>query len=278
MAKISSIKFILLLTFIHFGLVSQSLVYKLKSKVEVRNWKLSSKAYKQETYLSGASIELFEGANLLSKTISDKDGNFELDLPSTGNYTIIVSSPGLNSRKFSVTCNSIVVKNGEANFIPSVELRGFITHKAIPNVSDMGLSYPTVQMADEKNRTLSYNGLQFPVNMIDGDLREIQKFCTCNKLGDIALQNKNYASARNYYLMAINMMGKEEYPKEQLIRAEEGLKEQMFAEKASHSKGIKSVKAKPVAQNQMQVNPQYNSSQKSNSGGHKVLPVLGGKK
>lgn len=277
MVKFVYMRFILLLTFISLGLTSQNLVYKFKSRVEVRNWKLSSKAYKQETFLQGASVELYEGTKLLSKTTSDKDGNFELDLPSTGNYTIMVNSPGYNSRKFSVTCNSIIIKDGAADFIPSVEIRGFVAFKAIKNVGDMGLSYASVQMADEKNNILKYNGLKFAANMIDGELREIQKFCTTNKLGDMALQNKNYALAKRYYLMAINMMEHEEYPKEQLIRAEEGLKELMFAEKANRSKG-RAVASKKQVKVQGPVNPQYQSSQKSSSGGHKVLPVLGGKK
>lgn len=279
MVKTIYIRSVLLFIFISLGLLSQNLTYKLKSRVELRNWKLSSKAYKQEIFLQNASIELFEGVKLLSKTTSDKDGNFEIDLPSTGNYTIIISSQGYNSRKFSVNCNSIIIKNGQSDFIPSVEIRGFIAYKAIKNVSDIGLSYPTVQMRDEKNEILKYNGLKFPVNMIDGELREIQKFCTCNKLGDIALQNKNYALARNYYIMAGNIMEKEEYPKEQLKRAEEGLKEQMFAEKANTAKGKgKTIAYKKQVKAQAPINPQYQSSQKSSSSGRKVLPVLGSKK
>jgi len=247
--------------------------------VEVRDWKLSSKAYKLETFLQGASIELFDGAKQLSKTTSDKDGNFELDLPSTGNYTIIVSGAGYNSRKFSVSCNSIIIKNGEANFIPSVELRGFVGLKTIKNVGDLGLNNPVVQLADEKSDALKYNGLKFAANMIDGELKEIQKFCTANKLGDMAMQNKNYALAQRYFLMASSLMENEEYPKEQLKRAEDGLKELMFAEKANARKGSgKSKVAKKQTKDLAPVKPQYQSSQKTGSDGRKVLPVLGGKK
>lgn len=278
MAKSIFIKFVLTLAFIPFGLSAQKLVYKLNSKVEVRNWKLNTKAYKEVTYLEGASIELFEGDKLLSKTTSDKDGNFEVNLPSTGNYTILISGAGYNTRKFSVKCNSIIIKNGESNFIPSVDLIGFCGLKEIASTGDLGLSHPTVQMADEKNEVLKYNGLNFPVNMVDGDVKMIQKFCTCNKLGEIAMQNKNYEMARTYFLMASNVFNKEEYPKEQIKRAEEGLKQQMFAEKDKMRSKSKAVATTKQVKTPINVTPQYNSNQKSGSGGHKVLPVLGGKK
>jgi hypothetical protein len=115
--------------------------------------------------------------------------------------------------------------------------------------------------------------------MIDGELKEIQKFCTANKLGDIALQNKNYASAQRFYLMASSMMENEEYPKEQLKRVEEGLKEKMFADKEKMLRGQRTVKtSKKQTKVEAPVNPKYQSSQKSSSNAHKVLPVLGGKK
>lgn len=279
MVKNICVIFIYLFTFISFSLNSQNLIYKLKSRVVLRDWELSSKAFAHEKFLNGASIELFEGAKLLSKTTSDNEGNFELDLPSSGNFTVIINSPGYNSRKFSVNCNSIIIKNGEANFIPSVEMRGFIAYKAIKNVSDMGLSYPTVQMSDGKNNNLKYNGLKFNVNMLDGEMREIQKFCTCNKLGDIAMQNGNYALAKKYYLMASSIMENEEYPKEKLQRAEDGLKNKQYAQKSNAPKNYgKASKKKSITQTPTSVSTQSSGSQKSSSGGRKVLPVIGGKK
>lgn len=279
MAKNLLIKIALLvLGTIPFGLTAQNLIYKFKSKVELRDWKLSSKAYKEVTYLEGASIELYEGSKLITKTNSDKDGNFTLDLPPSGNFTLMVNSPGYNSRRFSLNCNSIIIKNGEADFIPSVDVTGFISTKTIKDVKDMGISNPTVLMANEKSEVYKYNGLNFPVNVNDGDLKLIQKFCTCNKLGDMALQNKNYELAKIYYIMATNMMEKEEYPKDQLKRVEDGLKEKMFAEKeAMRSKG-RTGSSKKQVKTPVTVTPQYNSNQKSGTGGHKVLPVLGGKK
>jgi len=275
------LKAIAFLIFAPLCLSSQSLIYKFKSKTLVRKWTLSSKAYRLEEVLPGATVELFEGSKRLAQTTSDAEGNFGFDLPSSGNFLIVISKAGYNTRKFSVNCSSIIIKNGAADFIPSVNLTGFISDKTIKDVGDIGLSAPIVQMADDKNEILKYNGLNFPVNVNDGEIRVIQKFCTCNKLGDMAMQNKNYAIAKKYYQMASTIIVNEEYPKEQLKRAEDGLKEQMLAERVAYSNAKKkSNAAKPIVQKQntSTSTSQNNTTQKSSSGGRKVLPVIGGKK
>lgn len=279
MSKITLIKFVLFLALLPQYSASQALIYRLNSKALIRKWTLSSKAYRQEESLSGATIELLEGTKPISKTTSDNEGNFTLDLPSIGNYMIIISKPGFNTRKFSINCNSIIIKNGESDFIPSINITGFIGDKTIKDVGDIGLNQPTVQLVDNKNEIIKYGGLNFPVNVNDGEIRIIQKFCTCNRLGDIAMQNKNFALAKTYYQMASTIMEKEEYPKEQLIRAEDGLKAQMFAEKATRSYGKSKPKTtKTIVEKQKPVNsPTTSNSQKSNSGGRKVRPVIGGK-
>lgn len=274
------IQLILILAFVPFCISAQKLIYVLKSKVEVQKWQLSSKAYKQVTYLQGATIELYQGEKLILKTNSDKDGNYELALSCVGNYTVILSAPGFNTRKFSINCNSIVIKNGSADFIPSVDITGYLGYKAIKDVGDLGFSFPTVQMADENNNMFKYGGLKFPVNMNDGELKLRQKFCTCNKLGDIALQNKNYALAKNYYLMASSIMEKEEYPIEQLKKVDEGLSQEMIAERSKQKRSGGNAKAKVVksgVETRKTVSSNQKSTQKSNTGGRKSLPVLGGK-
>lgn len=274
------LKFLLTFSLIPVCLSAQKLIYVLKSKVEVQKWQLSSKAYKQVTYLHGATIELYQGEKLILKTNSDKDGNYELALSCVGNYTMILSAPGFNTRKFSINCNSIVIKNGSADFIPSVDITGYLGYKTIKDVGDLGFSFPTVQMADENNNMFKYGGLKFPVNMNDGELKLRQKFCTCNKLGDIALQNKNYALAKNYYLMASSIMEKEEYPIEQLKKVDEGLSQEMIAERSKQKRSGGNAKAKVVksgVETRKTVSSNQKSTQKSNTGGRKSLPVLGGK-
>lgn len=279
MVKNSLLPFITALLLFPICLSAQKLVYKLNSKAVIRKWSLSSKAYRLEEALNGAIIELFEGDKQLATTTSDAEGNFTLNLPSTGNYLMVIRKSGYNTRKFSINCNSIIIKNGESNFIPSVNMTGFIGDKSIKDVGDMSLSHPSVQMMDDKNEIIKYGGLNFPVNVNDGEVRLIQKFCTCNKLGDLAMQNKNYALAKKYYQMARMIMDKEEYPIEQLKRAEDGLKEQMLAEKTSRNTGASKVKTtKPITQKQTQVSPASSTSQKSSSSGRKVLPVIGGKR
>lgn len=279
MLKVNNLKFLILVILIPTGIFSQGIKYKFKSKVVVRNWKLSSKAYTQETIQPGVTIELFEGTKSVSKTTSDKDGNFGFDLPCIGNFTMVISGQGLSTRKFSLNCNSIVIKNGQSDFIPSIDITGFVSANFEKDVSSVGLSGSGVQMTDEKNNVLKYGGLNFPVNINDGDVRIIQKFCTCNKLGDLAYQNKNFALAKNYYMMANNIIEGEEYPNEQLKRTDDAIKEKNFADRTEKPKNYGRGKSSKKAQvTQAPVNPQLQGSPKNNTGGRKTLPVLGGKK
>lgn len=256
----------------------------LKSKVELRDWKLSSKAYKHQTFLKGASIELFEASNLITKTESDNDGNFELKIPSTGNYTLLITYPGYNPKKFIVNARTIPVKAGDANLIPSVDMTSFTASKEIKGVGDLGLDQPVIKAENLASKTdpLKYSGLNINANINDAEYRVIQKFCTCNKLGDLAMKNKDFALARTYYLMAMDIMPGEVYPKEQVKKAEEGLKTEKSknGQKRKESSKKSKNKASPEASKQDIPTKTVKSSDFKNSSdgskaGRKIRRTLG---
>src|SRR5688572_13330480 len=119
---------------------------KLKSKVELNNWKLSSRAYKQEKFLNGASVKLYKAEALVSQTTSDQDGNFELDIPASGAYTIEVTYAGCNPKKFVANTRTIHTKAGD---FPLVDITGMIMPKAIKTNDNLGLYQPLVKIERE---------------------------------------------------------------------------------------------------------------------------------
>ena len=269
--------------------VADDLDLKLKSKVELRNWTLNSKAYKQETFLQGASIELNNATGVISKTVSDKDGNFEINIPPSGNYTLTITCPGYNPKKFMVSAKTIPVKSNDVNFIPSVNMMGFIGSKTIKGVGDLGLNQPFIKAENnankyevDKNGKVTYRGLNMAVNIIDGEYRIIQQFCTCNKLGDLAMERKNYALAKIYYSMAMDIIPGEIYPKERIKKAEDELK----LEKVSAVKNRKDIAKKSKSKTKDSVSKQtlvpnpvkkseLRSTPETGNATHKTLQKLG---
>ncbi len=289
MKKSNSIFFIFCLLVFFDSAVADDLDLRLKSKVELRSWTLSSRAYKQETFLEGATIELNSASGAISKTVSDKDGNFEINIPSTGNYTLVITCPGYNPKKFMVNTRSIPVKSNDVNFIPTLDMLGFIGTKTIKGVGDLGLNQPIIKAENnpnkyevDKNGKVTYRGLNMAVNIIDGEYRIIQQFCTCNKLGDLAMERKNYSLAKTYYSMAMGIIPGETYPKERLKKAEEEAKlEKVNAvkNKKDIAKKSKSKTKADVPKQNLVPNPvkksELRSTPETGSSTHKTLRKLG---
>ena len=212
---------------------------KLKSKVELRSWQLTSQAIKKESFLSGASVKLLKENTIISETTSDAEGNFELNIPLTGEFILLIEYPGHNPKKFAVNSKTIAHDRNDANFKPSVDIVGFIMSKPKKDMQYIGLNQPSVTLAHKSGQETKHVP-HLRTNIYDGEYKLIQKFCIANKLGDIALEKKNYSLAKIFYHMAMDMIDSEEYPKIQLKKAEEGLR----IEKLESRKKIKSKQSK----------------------------------
>lgn len=233
---------------IHFILIlflcgvtqAQEFNFKLKSKVEVRNWKLSNRAMKSAAPLNKASVELHSASGIVSTSESDANGHFELNIPSNGEYTLVVNAAGQNPKRYIVHAKGSPVNKNDANFKPSIDIVGIITTKHTKDMNYVGLSESHV--SSDQNKTTYVRS-----NIYDGEQKLIQKFCTANKLGDIALEKKNYSLAKTFYMMATDMMEGEPYPKEQIKKAEEGMKLEKLARK---KQTVKQSKLKSAVANQ----------------------------
>lgn len=250
-----------------FFMQGQSFV--LSGKVELRNWKLSNRAMKSGTVISNALIELKNTTGVIFHTQSDSEGNFNLNIPTTGEFTMTINSPGQNPKKYLIISKGTSGNNNDANFRPMITISGMLTEKHKAGMNYLGFEKANVTV--ENSRTLP----RATIN--DGEYFLIQKFCTASKLGDMALEKKNYDLAKTFYTMAMEMIAGEAYPKDQLKKAEEGLK----SEKASAKKQLKTKqsKVKSAIVKQKSASAPSKNSESKNSGesgkaGRKIRKTL----
>ena len=274
-----------------FGLVFFSELYsandwsfKLKSKVELRSWKLNSKAIKNSTYLKGATVKLMEGTSAILQTVTDADGNFEMNIPSNGYYTLMIEYPDNTSKKFAISTRGNPPNKDDFNFKPIFNMVGIIMSRPATDVKYLGLDQthvqivyePAVRDLEKKESKRNYN---YTSNIYDGEYLFIQKFCTANKLGDIALEKKEYEKAKLFYLMAGDMMTAEVYPKTQLKKAEDELKiEKANMRKPSFKKAQKQVKqnnSKQPSKIDPKDVPNVKIPVEKGKTGHKIRKTLG---
>lgn len=248
--------------------IAQNWTLKLKSTVELRTWRLTSRADKTEKSIQGATIVLHSGNAIIKEVQSDLEGNFEIEIPANGDFYLTVSYPGCNTKKFYVSTKGIPDDQNNKDFKPSVKIGGFMMSKPFKGVDYLGLEEPLLKVeyknkneGFDKDQTISNKGIDIVTNIMDAENVLIEKFCNYNKLGDDALNKKNYVVAKGYYQKALELIPKEEYPLMRLEKAEDGIKEneakkeaadeekaaQAAAAKLANDKAIEDKKAKDKA-------------------------------
>lgn len=246
-------------------LFGQEWSLKLKSQVELRTWKLTTKADKTEKSIQGATILLLSGTTVIKEVQSDLEGNFEIDIPANGDYYLSVSYPGCNSKKFYVSTKNIPDDQNKGDFKPSVRIGGFMMSKPFKGIDYLGLEQPLLKVeyknkaeGFDKDVDVSTKGVNIVSNIMDAEEKLIEKFCNNTKLGDEALNRKNYKLAKNYYLKALELIPGEEYPKLKLEKAESGIKEEdakkesIAEEQAAQVAASKEANQKAIEQKQAQ--------------------------
>jgi hypothetical protein len=238
---------LVLLFFCKLGL-AENWSFKLKSKVELRSWRLGPGAVKSYTLLSGASVKLYKGAELVSESLTDVNGNFEMNIPSNGNYTLKIEYTGWDTKIFKVSAKGVPPNKDDHNFKPSLNMVGMVSSKHTQDKRYLGLDQPHVKIEynsakHDPNSKRNYNHSQ---NIRDAEHVLIQKFCTANKLGDMAYAKKNYELAKTFYLMATDMMAGESYPHSQLKATEAALKTEKAKEKSTKTTAVKAKKAQQI--------------------------------
>src|SRR5688572_17236947 len=107
-----------------FRVTSQDWSLKLRSRVELRTWKLSTRADKTEKSLTGATVVLHKGPATIAQTITDGDGNFEIDIPANGDFILTITYAGCNTKKFFVSTKGVPEAVGKDQYKPTISIGG----------------------------------------------------------------------------------------------------------------------------------------------------------
>ncbi len=233
-------KIIFSLLFLRLCLYPQAADWQLKlsSNVEIRNWKLTSKAEKEEKSLAGASIVLTKNGQMVAQTTSNANGDFTIMVPPNGDYILTVSYPGYNTKRFAVNTYNVPEDFAKNDYKPTFSIGGFIMAKAFPGIDYSGLEKPLVKVEFKQKKkvfdhdeAVTNEGLRIVTKIYNDEDALIQNFCNTNKQGDIALAKPDCPLAKMLYEKAIKIIPGEPYPVEQLAKVGQCLKDKEEADK-----------------------------------------------
>ncbi|MBI2721028.1 MAG: hypothetical protein HYX39_02520 [Bacteroidetes bacterium] len=229
---------------------------RLSSNVELRTWKLTSKTEKEQKGVSGATISLYKSGSMVSQLTSEANGNFSIDVPADGDFMLVVSYPGCNTKKFSISTVGVPDEVGKDKFKPGFAIGGIIMAKAFPGVDYSALQQPLVKILyfpggkkfdDDDNHTNQVLGQMVKISESENAL--ISRFTSTNKIGDMALEKGDCPTAKINYEKAKAMIPNEPYPIEQLAKVALCLKEkEELAKKAAEEAAGKDAAAKAAAE------------------------------
>jgi len=236
--------------------IAQDWTLQLSSNVELRTWKLTTKADKEEKPLGGASIILYKDAAVVSRSASDGNGDFTVMVPPNGEFILEVSYAGCNTKKFLITTQGVPDAVGKDNYKPTFSIGGFVMAKPFPGIDYSGLKKSLVKVeykARGKNfdhdDAVTDEGLNIVTKIANAENILIDKFCSTNKAGDVALAKPDCPLAKSLYEQAIATIPGEQYPVIQLAKVGLCLKEkEEAAKKAAEEAAARTAADKAAAE------------------------------
>jgi hypothetical protein len=209
------------------------------SSVELVSWQLNTKAVKEYKPLSGASIAVYKGSAVVSQVSSDGRGEFTVDVPANGEYVIVVSYQGCNSKRIAVSTIGVPEDRAKDNYRPGFDIvGGFTMAKPFPTVGYSILQQPlTKVMFNPNNKKFDYDkGLTESMlseleKLAVAENVVIDKFTSANRAGDEALAKGDCPAAKMNYEKAISVLPDEEYPKTRLPLVDQCMKDKEDAAK-----------------------------------------------
>lgn len=212
---------------------------KIKSKVEQRIFKLTNKADITDQSLAGASITLYKGSNVVSQILSGASGEFEIMVPSNGEYLLTVSYPGCNTKKFAINTMNVPENIVRDSYSPSFGIEGVVMAKAFNGINYNVLNHPLVKISYHAQGKRFDDDETYTNQMLGeiGSYRNsenilIESFVSTNAAGDEALKKGDCPLAKSLYEKAMTIIAGEFYPKQQLELVGKCLKDKEAAEKA----------------------------------------------
>lgn len=209
--------------------------------------KFSSVVEKDDQPCSGAMITVLSGSTKVATAVTSSDGYFMIEVPPNGNFMVTISKDGCNTKKFSVNTTGVPADMNKNNFKAIVKVEGVTMSKPLPTIDYSALSQPMTQISydaakkkftDDEAYTNSMLGALTKIREAERIL--LEKYAAANKAGDQALAKNDCENAKLNYANANKLLPDEQYPKDQLIKAENCAKakedEKRKAEEAAAAK------------------------------------------
>jgi hypothetical protein len=233
----------------------------ISSSVELRTLKLTNKAEQSSRPLKGASITLYQGKTVLNQSMSSGSGDFSVLVPPDGDFTIVVSYPGCNAKKFQISTKGVPETFDQEGWEPSFPIGGVIMSKPLYSIDYSALQEPVVRVVfKQKGKVFDDDGAYTDEAL--GRLRKIKsdeddliaRFLEAVNAGDVALKKPDCPLAKAMYEKALALIPKEDYPIAQLAKVGDCLVEKERTDKiaaAESGKKQEEEKARQKAKEEM---------------------------
>ncbi len=213
-----------LLLVLFFSLtISAQWSLSIKSRVELRTFKLTNKAEVIEQGLTGATISLYAGSKIISQVQSDGGGDFEIFAPANGEYILTVSYANSPTKKFQVNTFNVPENIVRDNYKPAFAIEGVVMAKPFKAIDYSVLQQTLVKINYHDKGKRFDDEQEYTTQMLNqiGVYRQaetvlIEQFTSTNAKGDEALKKGDCPLAKMLYEKAMTIIPGEFYPVQQL--------------------------------------------------------------
>ena len=232
-----TLSLLILFNFSSFFLFSQEWTLPFTSRIE-----------KSGKKLQGATVTLMQGGKQVMQTMTGEDGSFKFQIPSNGDYTVIVTKTGHCTKKFQVSTRGVPPDKTQDNFrgfnIESISLFEPLhgIDYSVLNQALVKVTYDPIKDNFDYDEAYSNQMLEAldKLRQLELAAQNKQKELEANyvaaiKTGDKAFQKKDWAAAKAAYNQALTFKPTELYPKEQLAQIEIIIKDQEALNKKNNS-------------------------------------------
>ncbi|MEW6773557.1 MAG: hypothetical protein AB1304_06110 [Bacteroidota bacterium] len=221
---------ILILLFSFFGV--------LKSQVDHDVLILKTTVYTREDAPNpGANVTVLQSGKTFSVTTSDAAGNVILKLPLNNDYTVIISKPGMLTKKFLVSTRGPQLGT-DAKVSYQFEVEGIKIYPPMEGVDYSIFNQPLFQVTFDGKKSFDVD--KRSVDMVQAQIEQVykaekevekkkkeneKKYFDIIKNADAAYAKNKLEEAKTLYTQALSIRPDEQYPKNQIALIDKALAE-----------------------------------------------------
>ena len=239
------------------GLIFFTVLSKVIAQIDRDVLLLRTTVYtREDAPQPNANVTVLQSGKTFSQTTSDAAGNVILKLPLNNDYTIIISKPGMLTKKFNVSTRGPVMGT-EAKRYYEFEVEGIKIYEPFEGVDYSIFKQPlfTVTFDEKKNKfdvdKRSIEAVQSQINLVYQSEKDVEKkkkeaekkYQDIIKNADAAFKNNKLEEAKNLYTQALSLKPNEQYPKNQIELIDKTLAE-LKAKQEAEAKAKAELEAK----------------------------------